>query len=60
MPSQPCDIIDLVPSRLVSSAQLLSPESPPHHLNCLSQAYSCSDHYIDAMVARVKAQLRAF
>ena len=29
--SQPSDVIDLVPSCLVSVAQLLSPEFPPHH-----------------------------
>ena len=29
--SQPSDVIDLVPSRLVSTAPMLSHESSPHH-----------------------------
>ena len=37
----PSDVIDLVPLHL---APTLSHESSPHH-HCLSQAYSCSDHY---------------
>ena len=42
--SQPSDVYDLVPPRLVSCA-LLSPTSSATSHICLSQAYGCSDRY---------------
>ena len=42
--SQPSDVNDLVPSRLVSAALLSPTRSTTSHI-CLSQAYGCSDRY---------------
>ena len=44
MLSQPSDVSDLVPSRLVSIS-LLSPHVFRHITYCLSQAFGCSDCY---------------
>ena len=44
MLSQPSDVSDLVPSCLVLTDPTLSPKFR-HITNCLSQVYSCSDHY---------------
>ena len=44
MLSQPSDVSDLVPSRLVSISLLSPTFSAMLHI-CLSQAYGCSDHY---------------